>query len=127
MKKKWLTAKKFTGLKLKEKMLKVSTYGSRQLVSFSFVFECLERQAGNEHVFNERRSRNQVFKLQVEDPLKTLNAERSQLGQFAEQTTKVMRLALCFGVVCDMIAQAINYFELKLFHFFRLFQPMTLC
>lgn len=88
---------------------------------------CLERQAGNEHIFNERWSRNQIFKLQIEDPLKALDAERSQFGQFAEKPTEVMRLPLCFGVVSDMIAQTVNYFELKLFHFFRLFETMTLC
>lgn len=72
----------------------------------------LERQAGYEHVLYERRCRHQVFKLQVEYPLKALDAERSQFGEFAEESAEVVRLALRFAVVRYMIAQAVNYFEL---------------
>lgn len=72
----------------------------------------LERQAGDEHVLDERRSRNEVLELQVEDPLQALNAERSQLGQLAQQPAEVVRLALRFRVVGDVIPQAVNYFEL---------------
>jgi hypothetical protein len=72
----------------------------------------LERQAGDEHVLDEGRSRNQILELQVEDPLQALDAERSQLGQLAQQPAEVVRLALRLRVVGDVIAQAVNYFEL---------------
>jgi len=37
-----------------------------------------ERDTRREHLLDERRRRNQVLKLEVEDPLETLNAQGSQ-------------------------------------------------
>jgi hypothetical protein len=64
----------------------------------------LKGQAGYEHVLDERRRRHQLLQLQVEDALQTLNAERTQLGQLAQQPAEVVVLALGLGVVGHVVA-----------------------
>lgn len=87
----------------------------------------LERQTGDKHFLNERWCRNEIFKFEIKDSLKALNAERSQFGQFSQNVTEVMRFALCFGIVRHMITKTADNFHLKLFDFFRIADAMTFC
>lgn len=80
----------------------------------------LEGQTGQEHVLDQGRCRYEILQLEIEYPLQSLDAERPELGQLAEQPAKVVRFALRLRVVRDVIAQAADDLHLQLLDLFRL-------
>lgn len=94
----------------------------------SYVGVRSERQAGDEHVLDERRRGHQVLELQVEYPLQPLHAQRTQLRQFGQQPGEVVRLALRVRrAVRDVLPQRVDDLHLDLFRLLGLPEPVPFC
>ena len=75
-----------------------------------------EGDVGGEHSLDERRSRDQVLQLQVEDSLEPLDTEGPELGQFVQDPTEVVRLSLGVRIVGHVVSQRIYNFGLEIFY-----------
>ena len=94
---------------------------------FIIILNNLEGQTCHKHILNKYRRWHQVLQFQIENPLQSLHAQGTKFGQFAQQTTKVMRFLLCISIVGDVIAKTANDLHLKLLHLFGFSQAVTFC
>ena len=88
----------------------------------------LKGNAWREHFFDERRCRDEIFQLEVEDSLESLNAEGPEGWEPIQDSGEILlSFLLRLRIVGHVILESADDSTLKSLNFFRLFQAVTFC